>query len=160
MKKSRFTEEQITYALRLADGGTPVVDVCRQIGVSEATYYTWKKKYADLGISEVRRLKMLEDENARLRRIVADLTLDKQILQEVVRKKRSEGCQAARAGSLDAGALQGERASIVSTGPAAAFGVVRQEPGTRPKRAATAHSRHRHEPATVRLLTRTRDAQA
>ena len=87
MKKSRFTEEQITYALRLADGGTPVVDVCRQIGVSEATYYTWKKKYADLGISEVRRLKMLEDENARLRRIVADLTLDKQILQEVVRKK-------------------------------------------------------------------------
>ena len=87
MKKSRFTEEQITYALRLADGGTPVVDVCRQIGVSEATYYTWRKKYADLGISEVRRLKMLEDENARLRRIVADLTLDKQILQEVVRKK-------------------------------------------------------------------------
>ena len=87
MKKSRFTEEQITYALRLADGGTSVVDVCRQIGVSEATYYTWKKKYADLGISEVRRLKMLEDENARLRRIVADLTLDKQILQEVVRKK-------------------------------------------------------------------------
>ena len=87
MKKSRFTEEQITYALRLADSGTPVVDVCRQIGVSEATYYTWKKKYADLGVSELRKMKMLEDENARLRRIVADLTLDKQILQEVVRKK-------------------------------------------------------------------------
>jgi putative transposase len=87
MKKSRFTEEQITYALRLAEGGTPVADVCRQIGISDATFYTWKKKYADLGISEVRRLKMLEDENARLRRIVADLTLDKQILQEVVRKK-------------------------------------------------------------------------
>ena len=61
--------------------------MCRQIGISDATFYTWKKKYADLGISEVRRLKMLEDENARLRRIVADLTLDKQILQEVVRKK-------------------------------------------------------------------------
>ena len=87
MKKSRFTEAQITYALRLAEGGTPVADVCRQIGISDATFYTWKKKYADLGISEVRRLKMLEDENARLRRIVADLTLDKQILQEVVRKK-------------------------------------------------------------------------
>jgi putative transposase len=87
MKKSRFTEEQITYALRLAEGGTPVADVCRQIGISDATFYTWKKKYADLGISEVRRLKMLEDENARLRRIVADLTLDKQILQEVVRKE-------------------------------------------------------------------------
>lgn len=87
MKKSRFTEEQIAYALRLADGGTPVVDVCRQIGISEATFYAWKKKYADLGVSELRKLKQLEDENARLRRIVADLTLDKQILQEVVRKK-------------------------------------------------------------------------
>ena len=87
MKKSRFTEEQIAYTLRLAESGTAVVDVCRQIGVSEATYYTWKKKYADLGVTELRRLKMLEDENARLKRIVADLTLDKQILQEVVKKK-------------------------------------------------------------------------
>ena len=66
MKKSRFSEEQIAYALRLAESGTPVVDVCRQIGVSEATYYTWKKKYADLGVTELRRLKMLEDENSRL----------------------------------------------------------------------------------------------
>ncbi len=64
-----------------------MVDVCRQIGVSEATYYTWKKKYGDLGVTELRRLKMLEDENARLKRIVADLTLDKQILSEFVRKK-------------------------------------------------------------------------
>ena len=87
MKRSRFSEEQIAYALRLADSGTSVVDVCRQIGVSEATYYTWKKKYGDLGVTELKRLKMLEDENARLKRIVADLTLDKQILQDVVRKK-------------------------------------------------------------------------
>lgn len=87
MKRSRFSEEQIAYALRLADSGTPVVDECRQIGVSEATYYTWKKKFGDLGVTELKRLKMLEDENARLKRIVADLTLDKQILQEVVRKK-------------------------------------------------------------------------
>ena len=64
-----------------------MADVCRQIGIADATFYTWKKKYADLGVSELRKLKMLEDENARLRRIVADLTLDKQILQEVVRKK-------------------------------------------------------------------------
>lgn len=73
--------------LRLAEGGTPAADVCRQIGISDATFYTWKRKYADLGVNELRRLKMLEDENAGLRRIVADLTLDKQILTEVVRKK-------------------------------------------------------------------------
>lgn len=64
-----------------------MADVCRQIGISDATFYTWKKKYAEMGVSELRRLKQLEDENARLRRIVADLTLDRQILQEVVRKK-------------------------------------------------------------------------
>ena len=87
MKKTRFSEEQIAFALRLGDSGTPVAEVCRQIGISEATFYVWKKKYADLGVAEVRRLKMLEDENARLKRIVADLTLDRQILQEVVRKK-------------------------------------------------------------------------
>jgi len=87
MKKSRFTDEQIAYALRLAESGTPVADVCRQIGISDATFYTWKKKYAELGVSELRKLRQLEDENARLKRIVADLTLDKQILQEVVRKK-------------------------------------------------------------------------
>lgn len=87
MKKSRFTEEQIAYALRLAESGTPVADVCRQICISDATFYTWKKKYAEMGVSELRKLKQLEDENARLRRIVADLTLDKQILTEVVRKK-------------------------------------------------------------------------
>ena len=87
MRKSRFSDEQIAYALRMADGGTPVVEVCRQIGISEATFYTWKTEYGELGVSELRKLRQLEDENARLRRIVADLTLDKQILQEVVKKK-------------------------------------------------------------------------
>jgi putative transposase len=77
MKKSRFTEEQIAYALRLAESGTPVADVCRQVGISDATFYTWKKKCAELGVSELRKLRQLEDENARLKRIVADLTLDK-----------------------------------------------------------------------------------
>lgn len=111
MKKSRFSEEQIAYALRMADGGTPVVDVCRQIGISEATFYRWKKKYGELGVSEPRKLRQLEDENARLRRIVADLTLDKQILQEVV-KKSSEGYQVPRVGSLDARAVQGQRVPL------------------------------------------------
>lgn len=87
MKKSRFTEEQIAYALRNAEAGTPVTDVCRQMGVSEATFYIWKKKYANLGVGELRQMRQLTEENARLKRIVADLTLDKQILQEVIKKK-------------------------------------------------------------------------
>jgi putative transposase len=87
MKRSKFTEEQVSYALRQAEGGTPVADVCRQLGVSEATFYVWKKKYGHLGASELRRLRQLEDENARLKRLVADLTLDKHILTEVIRKK-------------------------------------------------------------------------
>lgn len=87
MKRSRFTEVQVAYALRQAEAGTPVMDVCRGLGISEATFYIWKKKYGDLGASEVRRLLQLEEENARLKRVVADLTLDKNILQEVIRKK-------------------------------------------------------------------------
>ena len=87
MKKSRYTEEQIAYVLRQAESGTPVADVCRGLEISEATFYVWKKKYPSLGVSELRKLKQLEDENARLKRLVADLTLDKNILQEVIRKK-------------------------------------------------------------------------
>ena len=88
MKRSGFTEEQITYALRQADSGTPAADGCRQLGVSVATFYVWKKKYAHLGVSELRRIRQLEDENARLKHVVADLTLDKHILQETLRKNR------------------------------------------------------------------------
>jgi putative transposase len=87
MKTSRFTEAQVAYALRQAEAGTPVSDVCRGLGISEATFYNWRKKYGDLGASEVRRLRQLEEENARLKRVVADLTLDKNILQDVIRKK-------------------------------------------------------------------------
>jgi putative transposase len=87
MKKSKFTEEQILFVLKQAEAGQPVGDVCRQMGVSEATFYVWKKRYGNLGLLEVRELRQLRDENARLKRLVADLTLDRHILQEVVKKK-------------------------------------------------------------------------
>jgi putative transposase len=87
MKRSRFSDEQIAYALRQAESGTAVADVCRQIGISEATFYIWKKKYANLGTTELRELRLLREENAKLKRLVADLSLDKHILGEIVRKK-------------------------------------------------------------------------
>ena len=87
MKKSKFSEEQIAYALRQAESGTAVADVCRQLGVSEATLYVWKKKFAHLGVSELRQRRSLEDENHRLQQVVADLTLDKHMRSEALRKK-------------------------------------------------------------------------
>ena len=87
MRKARFSEEQITYALRQMEPGKPVGEVCRQIGVSEQSFYRWKRKYEGMGIAELRRLRQLEDENRKLKRIVADLTLDKHILQDVLSKK-------------------------------------------------------------------------
>ena len=87
MKKTKFTEEQIAFALRQAESGTRVAEVCRKMGISEQTFYRWKKKYGGLGVSELRRLKQLEEENRQLKRLVADLTLDKQMLQDVLSKK-------------------------------------------------------------------------
>jgi len=87
MKRSKFSEEQIVYAIRQAEAGTPVGDLCRQLGVSDATFYAWKKKYAHLGVSELRRIRQLEEENSRLKRLVADLSLDKHMLSEALRKK-------------------------------------------------------------------------
>lgn len=87
MKRSRYTEEQIAFALRQAEHGTPVKDVIRKMGISEQTFYRWKKKYGGLGTSELRRLKMLEEENRKLKQMVADLSLDKVMLQDVLSKK-------------------------------------------------------------------------
>jgi putative transposase len=87
MKKKRYTEEQIVYALTQAQNGTTVAELCRSMGVSEATFYNWKKKYKGLGVSEVRELRVLRDENQKLKQLVADLSLDKHILQEVIAKK-------------------------------------------------------------------------
>ncbi len=85
--KKRYTEAQIAFALRQAASGTSVSDITRKMGVTDVTFYRWKKLYANMDVSEIRRLKQLEDENHRLKRLVADLTLDKQMLQEVLSKK-------------------------------------------------------------------------
>ena len=87
MKKTRYTEEQIAFALKQAETGTRVEEVCKKMGISEATFYNWKKKFGGMGVTELRRLRQLEDENQRLRRLVADLSLDKEMLQDVIRKK-------------------------------------------------------------------------
>lgn len=87
MKKTKFTEEQIAFALKQAETGTSVQEVIRKLGISEQTFYNWKKKYGGLGPSELRKLKQLEEENHRLKRMVADLSLDKQMLQDVLSKK-------------------------------------------------------------------------
>ena len=87
MRKSTFTKEQIAYTLRQAEAGTEVSEICRKLGISQQTFYRWKKKFAGMGVAELRRLRQLEDENKRLKQLVADLTLDKHMLQEVIRKK-------------------------------------------------------------------------
>ena len=87
MKRSKFTEEQIAFALRRAETGTRVAEICRKTGICEATSFRWKKKYGGLGVSELRRLGQLEEENRRLKRMVADLSLDKQMLQDVLSRK-------------------------------------------------------------------------
>jgi putative transposase len=87
VKKKRFSVEQITAVLHQAETGIPVTELCRQVGVSEQTFYRWKKVYGGLAPSEARELKQLRDENTKLKRVVADLTLDKVMLQDVVAKK-------------------------------------------------------------------------
>jgi putative transposase len=87
MKRKRYSHEQIAFALRQAENGTTVEEVCRKLGVSEATFYRWKQQFAGMGVVEIRRLKQLEEENAKLKRLVADLSLDKTMLQDVLRRK-------------------------------------------------------------------------
>jgi putative transposase len=87
MKGKRFTEEQIALAMRQSETGTAVSEIVRKLGISEQTFYRWKKKFAGLGMAELRRLKQLEDENRKLKQLVADLSLDKKMLQDVVSGK-------------------------------------------------------------------------
>ncbi len=87
MKKSRFTEQQIAFAIKQAETGTPVKEVIRKTGISEQTFYRWKKKYGGLMPSDLKKLKQFEEENRQLKKLVADLSLDKQMLQDVLSKK-------------------------------------------------------------------------
>jgi putative transposase len=87
MKASRFSEAQKAFILKQGADGMPVADVCRKAGISQATYFNWKKRYDGLLPSEMRRLKQLEDENSKLRKVVADLSLDKEMLQDALRRK-------------------------------------------------------------------------
>ena len=87
MKKSRFTEQQVAYALRQAESGVHVDEITRKMGVTHTTFYRWKKKFGGMGVAELRRLKQLEEENKKLKRLVADLSLDKAMLQDVLSKK-------------------------------------------------------------------------
>jgi putative transposase len=87
MKRSKFTEEQIAFALHQVDTGVSVKEVCRRVGISQATFYAWKKKFGGMGVSELRRLGQVEEENRKLKQLVADLSLDKVMLQDVLRKK-------------------------------------------------------------------------
>ncbi len=87
MPRKGHSEEQIVFALRQVENGAKVPEVCRKLGVSEQTFYRWRQNYGGLGVSELRELRQLRDENSRLKRLVADLSLDKHILQEVLSKK-------------------------------------------------------------------------
>ena len=106
----RYSDEQIAFALRQADSGTAVEEICRKLGVSEATFYRWKKQFAGMGTVEIRRLKQLEEENTKLKRLAADLSLDKTMLQDVLRKN-GEACGSARCGGRAAGHVSDQPAA-------------------------------------------------
>ena len=147
MKRSKFSEEQVAYALRQAESGTAVGDVCRQVGISEATFYAWKKKYAHLGVSELRRLRQVDEENTRLKRLVADLSLDKHMLSEALRKK-SDARTAPRAGWLVSSHLRCLHRSLL----------IRQ-PVSEPTASSASTARLRQIPWAGRSRTRARRPQ-
>ena len=110
MKKSKFTEQQIAFALRQAETGTKVNEIIRKLGITEQTFYRWKRKYGGLGPSELRKLRQLEEENRKLKAMVADLSLDKAMLQEVI-EKNSKGRSEAPVRAFPPRDLSGERAA-------------------------------------------------
>ena len=159
MKRSKFSEQQIAFILQQAEQGTSVEEVCRKAGISQQTYYRWRKRYGGLMPSEMRRLKQLEEENQRLKRLVADGSLDKAMLQGVVRKN-SEAGAAAGAGGRAPADLAGERA----TGLCGSAGVPLELPLPVPPSVAgrlePAHPGDRPDPRALRLSPDPRSAAA
>jgi putative transposase len=149
MKKSKFSEEQIAYVLRQVEAGVPIADVCRQVGVREATFYIWKKKYAHLGVAELRQMRQLEAENAQLK-LVADLSLDKHIFRKPCEKK-AEAHTAPRARRVGPGDLPRVLRAGLSLGALQSGRVVSTQPGQRSNRLAAASPRARARAAAVRL---------
>jgi putative transposase len=150
MKKSKFTESQIVFALQQAESGVTVAEVCRKLGISEATFYSWKKKFSGLGPVELRRLRQLEEENAQLKRIVADLTLDKQMLQDVL-KKSFEDPPTPAAGKYVAGRVSGLGATRLRHRIFAALGLSLLGPAARRWGGAATHQGDRRDAGALRL---------
>ena len=150
MKKSKFTEAQIVFALQQAESGVTVAEVCRKLGISEATFYSWKKKYSGLGPVELRRLRQLEEENAQLKRIVADLTLDKQMLQDVL-KKSSEGAATPATREAVIGRVSRLGATRLCDGIFTPLGLSLPAPAARRSRGATTHERDCGDAGTLRF---------
>ena len=159
MKKSKFTEAQIVFALQQAETGVTVAEVCRKLGISEATFYSWKKKYSGLGPVELRRLRQLEEENAQLKRIVADLTLDKQMLQDVL-KKSSEGAATPAAREHAAGRVLRLGATRLRNSLFAPLGLSLRRQSARRSRRAAADERDRRDARALRLSPHSHHATA
>ena len=111
MKKSRFSEEQIIAVLREQEDGMKTADLCRKHGISSATLYAWKAKYGGMDVSQARKLKVLEDENARLKRLLADAMLDNAVLKEAAAKKIGEACRSAKGCRACVAVVRYQRAS-------------------------------------------------
>jgi len=159
MKKSKFTESQIVFALQQAESGVTVAEVCRKLGISEATFYSWKKKFSGLGPVELRRLRQLEEENAQLKRIVADLTLDKQMLQDVL-KKSFEDPPTPAVGGYVAGGVSGLGAARLCHCIFAALGLSLRGPTARRSRGAAADEGDRRDARALWLRTHSHPAAA
>jgi putative transposase len=150
VKKKRFSVEQITSVLQHVATGVPVGDVCRQFGVSEQTFYRWKKEYGGMLPSEARELKQLRDKNTTLKRLVAVLSLDKFILQDVV-LKNSNACQAARDHARLDGPRHRQRTARLSGRPDDTLVGVRHESNSAAHEPPTAHARVGADPGAVRV---------